>query len=148
MNSLDLGNTIFEGGGAILTWLNVRRLVRDREVKGVDWRVTAFWSAWGLWNLFYYPALGQWMSAACGVLLVAGNITWCGLVLHYRRKREQRRAKARALFGRLDPQNLAAVKAVHEAYPMVVLRTQPIVPPPIGSEAELAWRRRQADRTP
>lgn len=81
MNHLDLGNAFFEGVGMVLTRLNVLQLYRDREIKGVDWRVTAFWSLWGVWNLFYYPALGQWWSAAAGLVLVLGNLAWCVLAL-------------------------------------------------------------------
>lgn len=79
MNQLDVTNACFEGGGAVLTWLNVARIRRDREVKGVDWRVTAFWSLWGLWNIRYYVGVGHPLSAVAGTVLALGNITW---VLH------------------------------------------------------------------
>lgn len=85
----DIGNAAFEMVGAVLTWMNVAALRRDRMIAGIDWRVTIFWSTWGLWNLgFYGPALGLWYSWAAGVVLVAGNITW--VVMAIRLKREQR----------------------------------------------------------
>lgn len=87
MQGLDLGNSLFEGIGAALTWINVRRLLRDREIKGIDWRVTAFWAAWGLWNLVYYPSLGQWWSAAAGAVLVTGNLVWVWLAIRIKRTR-------------------------------------------------------------
>ena len=88
----DIGNTAFEAVGAVLSWNNVRMLRRDRVVKGVDWRVTAFWTAWGLWNLAYYPALGQAYSAAAGAVLATANAVWVGHALYYIRR--QRRVNA------------------------------------------------------
>lgn len=41
----------------------------------------AFFSAWGIWNLVYYPTLGQWASFIGGVLLVAGNVAWVVLAI-------------------------------------------------------------------
>jgi len=49
----DLINAVFETGGAILTWKNFSRLLRDREIKGVYWPAFVFWALWGLWNLYY-----------------------------------------------------------------------------------------------
>jgi hypothetical protein len=89
----DLVNGAFEACGALVILLSVRRLLRDREVRGFDWRTTAFFSAWGLWNLFYYPSLDQWASFAGGVAIVLANTAWLCLLARYawlaRRKRER-----------------------------------------------------------
>lgn len=82
--NFDLVNGIFETLGAVAIWANVRRIVRDKMVRGIDWRVTLFFSAWGYWNLFYYPALNQWFSFAGGLALVAGNTVWVALAIKYR----------------------------------------------------------------
>lgn len=103
MNHLDLINGVFECGGAILTWLNVLRLRKDREVKGVDWRVTGFWSAWGLSNLYYYFALGHWVSWAGGVVLVAANITWVCHAIYYGRSAQKMALLAERIQERLRP---------------------------------------------
>lgn len=79
----DLINGLFELGGAALLTLNIRALVRDRALSGVHWAPTVFFAAWGLWNLFYYPHLGQWLSFAGGVAVVAVNLVWLGLVLWF-----------------------------------------------------------------
>lgn len=84
----DLANAAFEGVGALLTLLNLRALLRDRKVAGVRWEVTAFWSAWGAWNLYYYPALGQWFSFGAGCLLFASNMAWVVLALYFTRRGE------------------------------------------------------------
>lgn len=83
--TFDLINALFELIGALLGWLNVRQLQRDKRVSGVYWPVTAFFAAWGYWNLLYYPALGQWISAAAGLLLALANTAWVILALRYRR---------------------------------------------------------------
>lgn len=86
MTPFDAINGVFEAGGAILVWNNFRRLRRDKLVRGVDWRVTAFFSAWGFWNaVAYYPSLHQWFSFAGGIALVAGNCAWLTLALKYRK---------------------------------------------------------------
>lgn len=81
MSIPDLINGSFELTGGFVILLNVRRLLRDRRVEGVDWRVFAFMSAWGFWNLFYYPSLHQWASFAGGLLLAIVNTTWVILAL-------------------------------------------------------------------
>jgi hypothetical protein len=83
----DVINGLFEVVGGVLCWLNVKKLLRDKQVKGVYWPVTAFFAAWGLWNMYYYPSLGQWMSFAGGVVLVSGNLVWVVLALRYRELR-------------------------------------------------------------
>lgn len=72
----DLINGLFELVGGMLVWLNVRRLLIDRQVKGVSWSAYTFFAGWGVWNLFYYPALHQWISFAGGILLVGASLTW------------------------------------------------------------------------
>lgn len=80
----DLINGAFELVGAAFTWRNAIQLRRDREIRGVYWPTSAFFSAWGAWNLIFYPALGQWASFAGGVLLVSGNIAWVAMALRLR----------------------------------------------------------------
>lgn len=86
----DVINGLFEVSGGLLCWANVARLVRDKRVVGVYWEVQGFFSVWGLWNLYYYPALGQWASFAGGLFLSLGNTTWTALAVYY-----QQLAKAR-----------------------------------------------------
>ena len=86
--SPDIVNGTFEFVGGILCWANACRLYRDKVIKGVMWQVTGFFTAWGFWNLLYYPALGQWVSFAGGVFLVVGNAAWVVLALKYKGKDE------------------------------------------------------------
>lgn len=84
--SPDAINAAFELVGSFMTWRNFVQLRRDRTVAGVYWPVTAFFSVWGLWNLWYYPALGQWLSFSAGIVLCMGNIAWVILALRLRRQ--------------------------------------------------------------
>jgi hypothetical protein len=82
----DTINAVFEAGGAVATLWNVVRLVRDRRVSGVSVGSTVWWTCWGGWNLFYYPALAQWWSFASGIGVVTTNAAWVGLAMYYIRK--------------------------------------------------------------
>lgn len=79
MNWNDIGNGLFELVGAFFTWRNYIELRRAREIKGVYWPMTAFFTAWGFWNLHYYPSLEQWFSFYAGIVLVLGNAFWVNL---------------------------------------------------------------------
>jgi hypothetical protein len=77
----DLVNGLFELAGAYFTWMNAYRLWKEREIKGVYWPTTAFFTAWGMWNLYYYPALNQWLSFYAGIVLVTGNVLWVAMAV-------------------------------------------------------------------
>lgn len=83
--SNDLINGGFELVGAVMVWLSVLALYRQKEVRGVFWPSWAFFAAWGMWNLHYYPSLEQMVSFYAGLLLVSGNVAWVVLALYYRR---------------------------------------------------------------
>jgi uncharacterized membrane protein YfcA len=97
MISPDVINGAIEtGGGLVILLLNIRLTHRQKQVRGVNPWATSFFSTWGLWNLYFYPALGQWWSFAGGAFLVAMNFIWFGQLLYYSRKeaRETRYAAA------------------------------------------------------
>lgn len=81
--NFDVINGIFEIVGALFILLNIRRIYLDKQLKGVSWLPTVFFSSWGFWNLFYYPSLNQWYSFAGGILMVATNSFWLGQILYY-----------------------------------------------------------------
>lgn len=82
IDGADAVNGSFEALGALLILLNVRRLRLDRRVAGVSFAPTAYFTIWGLWNLYYYPALDQWLSFAGGCAITMANAAW--LVLAWR----------------------------------------------------------------
>ena len=79
----DLANAAFEAVGALVILLNIRRIRRDRLVRGVDWRVMLFFTLWGYWNLYYYPHLDQWLSFAAGLGIVMTNTVYTVLMVYY-----------------------------------------------------------------
>ena len=90
----DFVNGMFEFVGAMLMWLSVRQLARDRMVRGVHALPVAFFAAWSIWNLFYYPHLWQWWSFAGGVFMALANVTWSVQMIYWA-LRERRRARRR-----------------------------------------------------
>lgn len=79
----DTINGLFELIGAFFTWRNYFQLRKDRNLKGIWWPLIAFMTLWGVWNLAYYPSLGQWFSFVGGIALVLGNALWVNLALKY-----------------------------------------------------------------
>jgi len=84
-SAADTTNGLFELVGALLNWRNVARIRRDQRVRGVDWRTWAFFTAWGWWNIYYYPSLGQWASMLGGLVMVSANTVWVYYAIKYRR---------------------------------------------------------------
>lgn len=79
----DLINGLFEAFGGASIWLNVRRILKDKQVRGVSLVATAFFASWGWWNCYYYPSLGQWLSFWGGVVIVSANSVWIFLAVKY-----------------------------------------------------------------
>lgn len=83
----DIINGLFEFGGAIANFFNVLQIRKDKKVAGVHWSTYLFFSTWGLWNLFYYPSLDQWVSFTGGALIVTMNILWLAHAIYYMRNK-------------------------------------------------------------
>lgn len=79
----DIVNGLFEIGGGIFNCMNIYRLLKDKQLKGVSMVPTTVYSLWGLWNLYYYPHLGQWFSFIGGCGIVWSNLIWIYLALKY-----------------------------------------------------------------
>lgn len=92
MNLPDIVNGCFELFGGALSILNVRTILRDKQVRGMALTPLAFITAWGYWNVFYYPHLDQWFSFAGGLMIVAVNSLWLGLAVYYTRRERRLRA--------------------------------------------------------
>lgn len=82
----DIINGLFELLGGSLLILNIIQLRKDKCIKGVSWTPVAFFTSWGLWNLYYYPSLEQWFSFFGGLFIVVINSVWLALVLYYNSK--------------------------------------------------------------
>ena len=53
-------------------------------MRGVSAWAFVFMATWGVWNMYYYPHLGQWASFAGGVVINSANVTWVVLAFRYR----------------------------------------------------------------
>jgi len=78
-------NSIFELTGGLFVLLNVIRTYKDKGVRGVSMVAVLYFTLWGMWNLYYYPALGQWYSTIGAVSVAAMNIVWLLQILYYRK---------------------------------------------------------------
>lgn len=83
MSIPDLVNAAFEFGGALAIGASVLRLVKDKQVHGVSLWMIGFFTSWGLWNLFYYPHLGQTWSFVAGIVVLLANLAYLSLLIHY-----------------------------------------------------------------
>jgi len=86
MNVPDIINGSFESLGSLFILLSIIKLHKDKVVKGVSWIAVGFFAAWGYWNLFYYPHLGQWISFYGGVAIVITNTIWLIQLIYYSQK--------------------------------------------------------------
>jgi len=80
----DLINGSFELSAGIFCLINVFKLIKDKEIRGISWIPTMFFTAWGVWNLYYYPSLGQMFSFYGGMSVVTVNAIWLILVYYYK----------------------------------------------------------------
>lgn len=79
----DIINACFEFAGGLALFGNVRKLHKDKQVKGVDWRSVFFFWSWGAWNMYYYPSLEQSFSFYAGAMLFGFNTVWLIQMWYY-----------------------------------------------------------------
>lgn len=84
MSWQDLTNGGFELFGGTVNWINVYRIYKDKQVRGVSIIPSVFFTSWGFWNLYYYPSLHQWASFWGGAVIVGANFAWVSLAWRYR----------------------------------------------------------------
>lgn len=82
----DLINALYELGAGFAVLLHCRQLYKDKVVRGASWVATAFFFSWGIWNLYYYPHLNQWLSFFGGLAIASANFVWLGMMLYYIRR--------------------------------------------------------------
>jgi hypothetical protein len=82
----DLINGSFEIFGGFILLINVFKMYKDRCLKGVHWGPVVFFTAWGFWNLFYYPHLDQWLSFVGGLFIVSVNFVWLIMTMYFLRR--------------------------------------------------------------
>lgn len=83
----DAVNATFLVGGGTLIWMNVYRAWKDKMVTGVSVWPSVWFATWGVWDCYYFPHLGQWLSLVGSIWAVAPNATWLYLYWRYRNGR-------------------------------------------------------------
>lgn len=86
---MDMANAFFEGGGSIFVLNHARVLHKHKMVRGVSLLSVAFFSLWGVFNIFYYNHLGQNFSWYAGICVLISNTFYLSLIAYYRRKEWQ-----------------------------------------------------------
>lgn len=81
----DLINGLFETLGGLAIASSCLRLWREKRVQGIALTHMAFFTAWGFWNLYFYPAFGAWLSFYGGLGVVTVNAAYLGMLAYYRR---------------------------------------------------------------
>ena len=88
-------NGIYELFGGLFILLHCLKLYKHKKVRGVSVASVIFFTSWGVWNLYYYPSLGQWSSFFGGLGIVFFNALHIYLLIYYIRK--ERKAKRNEL---------------------------------------------------
>lgn len=82
MNDLINGTIELLAGMFVLN--HCRVLFAHKQARGVSLVSVGFFTLWGIWNLYYYPALNQPISFFGAVFIVAANAAYLGLLVCYR----------------------------------------------------------------
>lgn len=83
---MDLINAAFELCGGLFLLPSILSAWQAKKIVGYHWITALFFWFWGVWNLFYYPHLGQWISTFAGLGVTSAATAWLILVLLYGRK--------------------------------------------------------------
>lgn len=83
----DLVNGSFEALAGVMVINHCRVIWKDRAVAGVSILSVAFFTLWGAWNLYYYPALGQPFSFLGGLVVVLANTLYTAMLIRFRRSK-------------------------------------------------------------
>lgn len=79
----DTINAIFETGGGIAVTYNCIRLWRDRAVNGISITSQAWFSTWGLWNIYFYWYYDHTYSWYAAIFLASVNSLWVVMAIYF-----------------------------------------------------------------
>ena len=80
---MDLTNAFFEVIGFFLICVSVRDIRKSKGYAGISLAQICFYCSWGLWNVVYYPKIGQTYSFFAGILVLIANATWVAHAIYY-----------------------------------------------------------------
>lgn len=77
MNTPKLTNIGFEVFCAVVSWINVHTIIKDKAVKGVFWPACV---------IYMYPALHMQFAPIVAIGRVSAQITWVVCAVYLKRK--------------------------------------------------------------
>jgi len=89
-------NAAFELLASIFILNHCRVLYRDKCAKGVSILSSVFFSAWGFWNIYFYPALDQHFSMYAGLCVVVSNSFYIAMMTYYNHISRQDKTEVQA----------------------------------------------------
>lgn len=81
----DMVNAGFEAGAGLAVLAHCARLYQHKEARGLSIPAVIFFTGWGVWNMYYYPHLGQFWSLAGGIFVTLANAIYLALLVAYSR---------------------------------------------------------------
>lgn len=72
----------------VVCWLNVYRIVKDKEVSGVSVIPTGVFLVTTIVEIFYFSARFEWWNAAGAFGMFSGNLTWIILYIIYQKDKK------------------------------------------------------------
>lgn len=71
---------------SIVCWLHVRKIIKDKAVKGVSLIPTFVFMATNAFEVWYFAKLGDWWTVAGAFSMLATNLAWTVCVFWYKAK--------------------------------------------------------------
>ncbi len=80
-------NGAFLFAASLFYALNVRKLIKDKEVKGYSLGSIIFFTAWNCWNVVFYVIATDlfWTQFSSGIVALL-NVAYLCLLIKYRRR--------------------------------------------------------------
>jgi hypothetical protein len=85
----DTINGLFELCASLFIFNQCRVLWNSKQADGVSMVSIIFFISWAIWNLIYYPSLGQTFSFYAGILVMIANSTWVFLIWKIRKDKSK-----------------------------------------------------------
>ena len=84
ISNLDLINGGFELTAGLFSLLNVVKLYKDKQVLGISLFPQFIFSAWAIFNLYFYSNIDLWYSFIGSIMMTSVNVTWFVMAVYYR----------------------------------------------------------------
>ena len=82
--TLDKINAFFPLIGCFFVILNIKKMMKDKELKGSQWFSPLFFYTGQGINVYLLLTLKQWFSFVTGAMLLCCSLTWWSLMMYYK----------------------------------------------------------------